>query len=66
MAEPEGPDEKTWVSRSRDGVLLVLGVSMLVFETGGSLAGGHPADPVIVGAALAIIGLVPVLQKEAR
>lgn len=61
----EKRDEKTWVSRSRDGVLLILGVSMLIFETAASLL-GRPADAVIVGAALALIGLVPVLQKEGR
>jgi hypothetical protein len=53
----------SWVEKSRNGVLLVLGVSMLVFETVGSLF-GRPADTVIVGAALALVGLVPILQKE--
>jgi hypothetical protein len=61
MTGPAG--EKTWAAKSRDGVLLVLGVAMLVFETAGSLL-GRPADSVIVGAALALIGLVPILQKQ--
>jgi hypothetical protein len=55
---------RSWASKSRDGVLLVLGVSMLAFETLGSLLFGRPADSVIVGAALALVGLVPILQKE--
>jgi hypothetical protein len=65
MAPPQGqgPAPMSWVEKSRNGVLLVLGVSMLVFETVGSLL-GRPADTVIVGAALALVGLVPILQKE--
>jgi hypothetical protein len=59
----QGPAPMSWVEKSRNGVLLVLGVSMLVFETVGSLL-GRPADTVIVGAALALVGLVPILQKE--
>lgn len=60
MTEPgEG---RSWAAKSRDAVLLVLGVSMLIFETVGSLL-GRPSDAVIVGAALALLGLVPILQK---
>jgi hypothetical protein len=35
---------------------------MLVAETVGSLS-GRPADPLIVAAAGAMIGLVPIIQK---
>lgn len=63
--QPVQIETRTWAAKSRDGILLVLGVAMLVFETIGSLL-GRPADSVIVGAALALIGLVPILQKEAR
>jgi hypothetical protein len=54
-----------WASRVRDGLLLVLGSAMLVAELVGSLL-GRPADLTIVGAALALIGVVPVLQKEGK
>ena len=49
-------DSKSWASRSRDGVILVLAASMLIFETVGSLL-GRPADSIIVGAAVALLGL---------
>jgi hypothetical protein len=52
-----------WVAKSRDGVLLIVGVAMLVAETVGSLS-GRPADPLIVAAAGAMIGLVPIIQKS--
>lgn len=62
MREPGQRDERGWVAKSRDGILLVVGVAMLVAETAGSLA-GRPADPLIVAAAGAMIGLVPIIQK---
>jgi hypothetical protein len=66
MTEPQHPDNgRGWVAKSRDGILLVSGVAMLLFETAGSLL-GRPADAIIVGAALAVIGVVPILQKEAK
>jgi len=55
-------DQRGWVAKSRDGVLLILGVAMLIAETAGSLS-GRPADPLIVAAAGAMIGLVPIIQK---
>lgn len=51
-----------WGKQARDGVLLLTGVGMLIFETA-ITAIGHDPDKVIVGAALAILGIVPVLQK---
>ena len=57
--------DRSWASKVRDGVLLVLGVSMLIAETVGAVL-GRPADLTIVGAALALIGVVPVLQKEGK
>ena len=56
-------DRRGWVAKSRDGILLVLGVGMLVAETIGSLS-GRPADPIIVATAGAMIGLVPIIQKN--
>jgi len=61
----QSPDGRGWVAKSRDGVLLILGTAMLAFETIGSLT-GRPADAVIVGAALALLGIVPILQREGR
>lgn len=64
MGEPQHPDDKRgWVAKSRDGVLLVLGVAMLVAETIGSLT-GRPTDPLIIATAGAMIGLVPIIQKS--
>lgn len=60
----QGSESRSWASKSRDGVLLVLGTAMLVFETVGTVF-NRPADTVIVGAALALVGLVPILQREA-
>jgi hypothetical protein len=65
MPQGQGPEARSWASKSRDAILLVLGASMLAFETAGSLL-GRPADAVIVGAALALLGLVPILQKESK
>jgi hypothetical protein len=62
MTEPQHPDERGWVAKSRDGVLLVAGVLMLLAETAGSLT-GRSADPLIIAAAGAMIGLVPIIQK---
>lgn len=58
--------DRSWAAKSRDAVLLLLGAGMLVGETFGSLLFGRPADTVIVGAALALLGLVPILQKGAQ
>jgi hypothetical protein len=67
MTAPEGgqPDTRTWAAKWRDGILLLLGVAMLAGETVGSLVYGRPADTVIIGAAIAIVGIVPVLQRGA-
>jgi hypothetical protein len=65
MSERHQDNGRGWVAKSRDGILLIVGVAMLVFETAGSLA-GRPSDAVIVGAALAVIGVVPILQKESK
>ena len=49
-------DQRSWAARSRDGIVLILAASMLIFETAGSLL-GRPADSIIVGAAVALLGL---------
>jgi hypothetical protein len=55
MAERTG-----WANRVRDGLLLVLGTSMILTETVGTLL-GRPADYLIVGAGLVILGVIPKL-----
>lgn len=65
MTGSGGGSDRTWVSRWRDGILLGVGVGLLIFEAAGNIF-GHSADPLIVGAALALIGVVPVLQKEGK
>jgi len=55
MAERTG-----WANRVRDGLLLVLGTSMILTETVGTLF-GRPADYLIVGAGLVILGVIPKL-----
>lgn len=52
-----------WGKRSREGVLLVLGSGMLVVATGNWVVTGAQPDKVVVGAALAILGIIPVLQN---
>jgi hypothetical protein len=48
----------------RDAALVVTGIGMLVFETLQPVAFGKEPDKVIIGAALALLGIVPVLQKS--
>lgn len=62
MTGPQNPDHRGWVAKSRDGVLLIVGVGILIAETVGAL-NGRPADPVIVIAATGMIGVVPIIQK---
>lgn len=62
MSDQQGPGS-TRFQTVRDWMLLTLGGGMLIVETTGSLL-GHPADYVIVGAALAVLGIVPVLQER--
>ncbi len=52
-----------WGRRSREGVLLVLGAGMLVVSTGNWVVTGTPPDKILVGAALAILGIIPVIQN---
>lgn len=52
-----------WGRRSREGVLLLIGSGMLVITTGNWVVTGTPPDKVIVGAALAVLGIIPVIQN---
>jgi hypothetical protein len=53
MTEP--PEEsKSWAARSRDAILLVLGVGMIIYETVGTIY-GRPVDPLIMGAAMILV-----------
>lgn len=56
----------SWGRRSREGVLLVLGTGMLVVATGNWIVTGTSPDKVLVGAALAILGIIPVIQQEPK
>lgn len=52
-------DSPGWANRARDGVLLVLGASMILSETVAAVVFGRPADYLIVGAGLVILGVIP-------
>jgi hypothetical protein len=54
----------SWGRRSREGVLLVAGVALLCFEALQPVVFSQEPDKVIVGAALALLGIIPVIQKD--
>ena len=62
MSGEQGPGS-TRFQTVRDWALLCLGGGMLIVETTAAIF-GRPADYVIVGAALAVLGIVPVLQER--
>jgi hypothetical protein len=39
MTEPHNDEPRGWVARSRDGILLILGVALIIFEATGPLYG---------------------------
>jgi hypothetical protein len=51
------------VSRARDGALLIAALAILAAETIGQVFAGRDADVYLVGAALALLGVVPKLHK---
>jgi predicted tellurium resistance membrane protein TerC len=57
---------ESWGRRSREGVLLIVGVRMLIVSTANWVVTGTPPDKVIVGAALAVLGIIPVIQQGAE
>lgn len=67
MNAPQRQDNgRGWVAKSRDGILLCLGVGMIVAETIGSVAFNRSVDPLIMATAGALVGIVPILQKESK
>jgi hypothetical protein len=60
---PDTTEDRGWVARSRDGILLVVGVVLIMGELGGSLF-GRPTDPLIIAASLALLGIVPNIPKK--
>lgn len=52
-----------WASRNRDGVLLIVGVSVIAAGVGRWILTGDPYSEVMVGAGMAILGILPVIQK---
>lgn len=52
-----------WGRRSREGVLLVIGAGILVIATANWVVTGAEPDKVLVGAALALLGIIPVIQS---
>lgn len=48
-----------WAARARDGAFLVTALGILVAETAGKVFWDRSADPYIVGAALALLGIIP-------
>lgn len=53
----------SWGRRNREGVLLLTGVTMLAVSVGNWVVTGTPPDKVLVGAALAVLGIIPVIQN---
>jgi hypothetical protein len=47
--------DRGWLMRRRDDILLLLGVGMIIFETVGTIY-GRPVDLTIMGAAMILIG----------
>jgi predicted MFS family arabinose efflux permease len=67
MTQPQNQDDQRgWVAKSRDGILLVLGVAMIVTELIGNVAFNRSVDPIIMATAGALVGIVPILQKESK
>lgn len=54
-----GVPDGDWAARARDGALLVTAIGLLVAETAGQVFWARPADLTIVGAALALLGIIP-------
>jgi hypothetical protein len=52
--DDRGSERKGWVERSRDGILLVLGVGMIIFEVVGTIY-GRPVDSLIMGSAMILV-----------
>jgi hypothetical protein len=53
----------SWASRNRDGVLLIVGVAVIVAGVGRWILTGDPYAQLMVGAGMAILGILPVIQR---
>lgn len=57
---------ESWGRRVREGALLIVGLGMLIVSTANWIVTGEPPDKVIVGAALALLGIIPIVQNGSR
>ena len=55
---------ESWGRRNRESVLLLLGGGILVVVTVAWAISGREPDKLLVGAALAILGIIPVIQQN--
>jgi hypothetical protein len=55
-----------WGRKHREAVLFVLGVSVVVSGVGRWIVTGDPYAQIIVGAGLAILGVLPAIQRGGK
>lgn len=54
---------ESWGRRNREGILLVVGVGILIVSLAVWTITGREPDKILIGASLAVLGIIPVIQN---